>query len=73
MPDRSDRKSLARSAYEAYEANDRDLIDSLLAEDFAVYSPRIPVSIVRRTSSAAGPTPSVSRSSGSSRTGTRSS
>jgi ketosteroid isomerase-like protein len=42
MPDGRDRKSLARSAYEAYEANDRDLIDSLLAEDFVFYSPPDP-------------------------------
>jgi ketosteroid isomerase-like protein len=42
MPDGSDRKSLARSAYAAYETNDRDLIDSLLAEDFVFYSPPDP-------------------------------
>ncbi|MGE5236541.1 MAG: nuclear transport factor 2 family protein [Acidobacteriota bacterium] len=38
----ADRLELARDAYRAYEANDRDLIESLLAEDLTFYSPPDP-------------------------------
>ena len=38
----SDRLKLARDAYRAYESQDRDLIDSLLADDFVFYSPPDP-------------------------------
>ncbi len=38
----SDRLKLARDAYRAYESQDRELIDSLLADDFVFYSPPDP-------------------------------
>ena len=38
----ADRLELARDAYRAYEANDRDLIESLLADDLVFYSPPDP-------------------------------
>jgi ketosteroid isomerase-like protein len=38
----SDRLELARSAYRAYETGDRELIESLIAEDFAFHAPPDP-------------------------------
>lgn len=38
----SERIELARSAYRAYETGDRELIESLLAEDLVFYSPPDP-------------------------------
>jgi ketosteroid isomerase-like protein len=38
----ADRVTLARRAYEAYETGDRDLIESLLAEEFVFFAPPDP-------------------------------
>jgi len=38
----SDRRALARAAYRAYETGDRELIESLLAADFAFHAPPDP-------------------------------
>ena len=38
----ADRLALARDAYRAFESQDRDLIESLLTEDFVFYSPPDP-------------------------------
>jgi ketosteroid isomerase-like protein len=38
----NDRLQLARDAYRAYESGDRDLIESLLADDLTFYSPPDP-------------------------------
>ena len=37
-----DRLTLARDAFRAYESRDRELIESLLADDFVFYSPPDP-------------------------------
>src|SRR5436305_12044197 len=41
VPD-SDRLKTARDSYRAYETGDRDLIESVLADDFTFYSPPDP-------------------------------
>jgi ketosteroid isomerase-like protein len=41
VPDK-DRKALARQVYEAFAAADRDLIESLLADDFEFHAPPDP-------------------------------
>ena len=38
----SDRADLARDAYRAYEIGDRELIESLIADDFAFHAPPDP-------------------------------
>jgi ketosteroid isomerase-like protein len=38
----ADRLELAQAAYRAYETNDRELIESLLADDLVFYSPPDP-------------------------------
>jgi len=38
----ADRLKLAREAYRAFESEDRELIESLLAQDFVFYSPPDP-------------------------------
>jgi ketosteroid isomerase-like protein len=38
----TDRRQLARESYRAYEAEDRQLIEDLLADDFTFYSPPDP-------------------------------
>ena len=38
----ADRLQLARDSYRAYESGDRDLIESLLADDFEFFSPPDP-------------------------------
>ena len=38
----ADRLELARDAYRAFESDDRELIETLLAEDFVFYSPPDP-------------------------------
>ena len=38
----ADRLKLAREAYRAFESEDRELIESLVAEDFVFYSPPDP-------------------------------
>ena len=53
-----DRVELARASYGAYESGDRRAIEELLTDDFTFYSPPIPASTARPTSSAAGRTPS---------------
>jgi ketosteroid isomerase-like protein len=38
----SDRRELARSAFRAYETGDRELIESLIADEFAFHAPPDP-------------------------------
>jgi ketosteroid isomerase-like protein len=42
MADRSERLDIARHAYRAYENNDREAIEELIAEDFVFFSPPDP-------------------------------
>jgi ketosteroid isomerase-like protein len=42
MADPSERLDIARRAYRAYESNDREAIEELIAEDFVFFSPPDP-------------------------------
>jgi ketosteroid isomerase-like protein len=42
MPRRPDRASIARAAYRAFAARERDVIEDLLAPDYVFYSPPDP-------------------------------